>query len=294
MQYYILAFAATLLLATDFSLNKLYQRRAGSSAAAGFAFNALCGIFTAIVFWAINGFKFEFTPFSLVMATAMATSVLLYSLAGLKMLSGGRLAVYTLFLMTGGMSLPYIFGLIFWNEPFSVLRTAGILLITAGVICANISKKRGSDSRGGLYLLLGVIVFVLNGCASIISKSHQIDTAHATVSAASFVMLVGLMRAVTCAAAFAVCAKKDHAAAKELPLLHAVPITAASAVISGASYLFQLIGAANLPATVLYPIVTGGSIVFTTLAGWLLFREKPPARTWIGVLLCLAGTLLFL
>ena len=125
MQYYILAFAATLLLATDFSLNKLYQRRAGSSAAAGFAFNALCGIFTAIVFWAINGFKFEFTPFSLVMATAMATSVLLYSLAGLKMLSGGRLAVYTLFLMTGGMSLPYIFGLIFWNEPFSVLRTIG-------------------------------------------------------------------------------------------------------------------------------------------------------------------------
>ena len=165
--------------------------------------------------------------------------------------SGGRLGVYTLFLMTGGMSLPYIFGLIFWNEPFSVLRTAGILLITAGVICANISKKRSSDSRGGLYLLLGVIVFVLNGCASIISKSHQIDTAHATVSAASFVMLVGLMRAVTCAAAFAVCAKKDPAAAKELPLLHAVPITAASAVISGASYLFQLIGAANLPATVL-------------------------------------------
>ena len=67
-----------------------------------------------------------------------------------------------------------------------------------------------------------------------------------------------------------------------------------SALVSGLSYFFQLVGAENLPATVLYPFVTGGSIAFTTLAGWLIFREKPSARLWFSVALCVAGTFLFL
>ncbi|MBE6883865.1 MAG: DMT family transporter [Ruminococcaceae bacterium] len=293
MQYYLLVLAATLLLAVDFSLNKVYQKRAGVSPAASFGFNAILGLFTAIVFFVINGFRFEFTTFSAIMAVAMAVTNLLYSVIGLKMLSAGKMAIYTLFLMTGGMTLPYIWGLLFWDEPFSVLRTIGIILILGGVVCSNISGGK-SEKKSNKYVILGVLVFVLNGCVSIFSKAHQIEEKFVTVSSQGFIILSGLAKFIFCAVVLLFLFKKDENSVKALPFKRIVLIIAGSALIGGVSYLFQLVGAENLPATVLYPLVTGGSIVFSTLAGWILFREKPNARIWIGVALCVAGTFFFL
>lgn len=294
MQYYLLSFAATILLALDFSLNKLYQRRAGSSAAAAFAFNALCGLFVAILAFAFNGFKFDCTPFSLILAIASAATVMLYSIAGMKLLNIGELATYTLFLMTGGMTLPYIFGLIFWNEPFSIFRTLGLLLIITGVVCANLQQKHSHSKHSWLPILLGIFVFIINGFSSVVTQIHQNEITYETVDSVAFLTLIGLSRAISSGIAFIFSYKNDRENIRSLPINHILLITAASAVVSGASYLFQLISAANLPATVLYPIVTGGSIVFTAFAGWLLFHEKPSARTWSGVILSLIGTLLFL
>ena len=56
----------------------------------------------------------------------------------------------------------------------------------------------------------------------------------------------------------------------------------------------QLIGAANVPASVLYPLVTGGSVVLSAVAGLLFFKEKPDKISGIGLLLSFAATFLFL
>ena len=59
-------------------------------------------------------------------------------------------------------------------------------------------------------------------------------------------------------------------------------------------YFLQLIGAANLPASVLYPMVTGGSIIFSAIAGVIIFKEQLSRRQIISITLCFIGTLLFL
>ena len=79
-----------------------------------------------------------------------------------------------------------------------------------------------------------------------------------------------------------------------VPVLHGQQATFLAAALGGASYLFQLKGAINLPATVLYPFITGGSIIFTALAGRVFFGEKPKKRTLTGIALCFLGTVLFL
>ena len=66
------------------------------------------------------------------------------------------------------------------------------------------------------------------------------------------------------------------------------------ALVGGISYLLQLIGAQNLPATILYPFITGGCIIVTALAGWLLYHEKLSKQTILGIALCFAGTCMFL
>jgi multidrug transporter EmrE-like cation transporter len=77
-------------------------------------------------------------------------------------------------------------------------------------------------------------------------------------------------------------------------ILRAAPLVAFSAVFSGLSYLFQLIGASNLDAGVTYPLVTGGSIVFSSLAGLIVFKDKLSWQHYVGMALCVAGTCLFL
>ena len=71
-------------------------------------------------------------------------------------------------------------------------------------------------------------------------------------------------------------------------------IMLASSAVDGASYLLQLVGASHLPASVLYPMITGGSVVLTVLAGWLFFKQKPSNRAIVGIVLCFVATLLFL
>ena len=71
-------------------------------------------------------------------------------------------------------------------------------------------------------------------------------------------------------------------------------VSAVAACVGGFSYLLQLFGAELLPATVLYPAVTGGSILCSALADKLFFKTRLTPLQWFGLLLAVAGTCLFL
>ena len=68
---YLLLLLAAFLLAVMFGLNKLYQRRAGASLSAGLRFNAVVGVMTAALFWAMGGFSLEFSLYSLLLAAGL-------------------------------------------------------------------------------------------------------------------------------------------------------------------------------------------------------------------------------
>ena len=80
----------------------------------------------------------------------------------------------------------------------------------------------------------------------------------------------------------------------KLPIKAVIPVVILAAAADGFSYMLQLMGASNLPATVLYPLVTGGSVILSAIAGLVVYKEKLNFRQWLGIALCFAGTLLFL
>ncbi len=285
---YLFILGATVLLAVDFAFSKLYQKKAGVGITAGLSFNAVNGLFTAVVFFALNGFRFTLSPFSVIMAFAMAAFALTYSLIGFRILRSGNMAIYTLFLMTGGMILPYVFGLLFLDEPLRMLRIVGLAVIVAAVVFSNSGTKKPTATQ----LTLCIAVFLLNGMVSIISKAHQVDTLHSPVNSTEFVMLSGVAKFLMSSVAL-VFTKLSTKSALPKPA-DILPLALASAVVGGVSYMLQLIGAQNLPATVLYPCVTGGSIIFSAFAGKLLFKEKITKPQWISIALCFAGTCMFL
>ena len=71
MDYLFVAFAV-LLLAFEFALSKKYQTLEGTSMAAGLRFNILSGLFSAVIMWAIAGFRLEWSLYSAGMALGMS------------------------------------------------------------------------------------------------------------------------------------------------------------------------------------------------------------------------------
>lgn len=288
MLNYILVLIATVLLAFEFAFSRKYQTMEGTAMAAGLRFNLLTGLCTAVIFFGLSGFRVEFSPFSLLVAMAAALCGTAYNVISFRILKSGGMALYSMFLMLGGMVLPYIYGILFLDEDLTILRILGLVVIAAAVVLSSRAKYR----FGGKVYLWCALVFLLNGGVSILSKLHQIDTAHSPVSTSAFVMYGGMFRFLFCGLALLCMGKKaEKPTSKPLSIL---VVTVGAAAISGVSYLLQLTGAAALPATVLYPMVTGGSIIFSALSGLVFFREKLSTVQIISIALCFAGTLLFL
>lgn len=289
MKAYLLIILADILLAVNFSLQKRYQEKMGIGAYAGLFFNAVLGLFTALVFGVGNGFMINFSMYSIIMIIIMSVLSSVYMIIGFRILRSGNMSFYTLFLMTGGMTVPYVWGVIFLKEQINLMRVVGMIFIILSIVLSNLSKVK-SDKK---LISLCCVVFFLNGFVSVISKMHQISTTYETVSTMDFMFWSGLVNFIICGVALMLL-KRNHTDTKQIDIKSIMPIIFLSAIVNGLSFVCQLIGAISIPASVLYPLVTGGTIIFSTITGCVIFKEKLSIRQWISVGICFVGTCLFL
>ena len=133
MQYFLIVLS-TLFVAGQFTFNKMYQKYVVKSTAALLLFPVLTGIIAVALFLSLNGFSLAFGAFSFGIAVGEAIVLTLCMLCGIFVVKFGRVSVYTVFMMLGGMLLPFIYGLIFLGEPLSVFKIIGILVLVAGLI----------------------------------------------------------------------------------------------------------------------------------------------------------------
>ena len=313
MQYYLIILLSVIGLAATFIITKIYQNRTNTELRVSVLYNIMSGLCTAIVFYCFNGFTVHITPFSAMMAVIMTLFSGTYVILGFKLISMGHVSTYTLFLMLGGMMLPYFFGLGFLNEEFSVFRLIGLLLMIVSIVLTGMHDPKSqvhsaqsesnppSRKKHKKYLFLCISVFLLNGCVNIIAKAHQLPQYNEiAVTAQEFVMLTALAKAIIFSLLYYYLCWRDH----KKPLDHRPAranftllvflLIIAGALVDGLSCLGQLTSAAHLPATVLFPLVTGGSVILTALAGRLFFHEKPTKKALIGIILCFVATLFFL
>lgn len=285
MQYYLMLISAAALLAADFVVQKGFQKRTDGSVYDCLIFTFLFGVFETIIFFAANGFKLNFTPFTCIMGSAASILSMSYIMLGFYIMKSESVAYYTLFVMTGGMTLPYLWGLLFLGEDFSWRRTAGLAVIAVAIAIIHLDR-RGSSLK---MILVCVCVFLLNGTVGIVSKEHQLLAVG--VNENDFIIYTGIARAVVAGVALLIFRKKVDIKRYNLKT---VVFPFISSVVCGISFVLQLIPAKYVPATVVYPFITGGTILFTALAGRIAVKEKITKKTALGLALCFAGTCMFL
>lgn len=289
---YFLILIAVVLLAFGFILQKFYQRGSKSSTVGGVSFSIVSAFCSLVLLILLNGFSIAFSWYSVINAVLRAMCGLLYTILGFQIMKEGRVALYMLFLMSGGMLVPAVCGWLFLNEPVYPLHVVGVLTIAVAIFLSNSGAQRPSAR----VLLRCCAVFLLNGGVSVFSKLHQVNTTYATVGTTEYAMLGTLSSLLMSIALFAALQRKekDHGGFGQYFRPRSLLLILLYSAIGTASSLLQLEGAKNLPASVLYPMITGGTIILSGLFALLFFREKLSRRAWCGIALCLVGTCLFL
>lgn len=302
-KYYLLLFLSTLLMSAQFAASKLYQSKNGSAIKTSLLFTTMSGLFNGAIFFCIGGFHVSVTPFSLICAAGVAALCLGYNLIGFRIFELGSFSVYTMFLMLGGMLLPFLYGMIFLGDsaglglPALICRVTGVMLLTCSLALPCMGKLKAKEQRSRLFIPLCILVFVMNGFVSIISKLHQIEPA-AAVDPIGFVFLSNTLNGLASGIILLILCVRSSSKpelAKDFHIRQLILLTACCGAFNGSAYLLQLIVASSaLPASVQYPILTGGSVVLSAIVGRLFFGEKPDRWSLAGILLAFGATFLFL
>ena len=263
----------------QFFFNDRYQKESGSSLGSTFIFSLLNSIAGLICLLIIHSFKLEFTPFTLIMASIAAINSIACTFCSIKAFEHINLSLYSIFAMLGGMLLPFLAGILFYNEKMTPGKSIALLLITAALF---FTIKRGEKRKGTIYY---IGVFVLNGMSGVISKFFQ-SAPYPKTSAASYSVWAAAVSALISAIVL-LCLFKTL----KRPSFKAVSYTVGFGAINKVANYLLLIALAVLPASVQYPFVTGGTMIVSTVIS-LVAKQKPSWQELASVGLSFVGVLI--
>lgn len=277
--YYGLIILSVCMFGGCFALNDVYRRMRGSSLKISMQFSLTSSVAGLLVLLMINGFQPEFTPFTLVMAIWSALNGLCFTLCSFRSLGIINLSVYSLFSMLGGMVLPFLQGILFYDEDMTLAKGVCFLLICAALL---LTVEKGGKKGGTIYYMG---IFVLNGMSGVISKIFT-SAPYEKTGAAGYSVLCAFATIVISGVALLWMRKE------ETPKATAVSIgtCAVSGITNRLANYFLVLALAHVHASVQYPMVTGGVIIVSTLICFL-GENKPSKREILSVALAFIGVL---
>lgn len=314
--YYAMLIGASFLFGSQFMVTKAFEKNYGKTIRASLSFSLLYSLFAGVIFFIIklvsSGTVFNLNPFSLCMAFGLSLVNILSSAIGIKTLALGDIAVYSLFLMLGGMIVPFFAGIVFLKESVSACNLIGVaIMIIALCLPVFFGKKNKNAEKAQtdgdtkkktsvFFYVLCVFLFILNGLSSTLSKFNSVKEGAAL--GAEFTFYTYGIQFVISLAAFALTtasgkSDKTQNEEKQPDILFrpvAIGCGAAFGAVNGTAFLMSSVAAEHVVAVAQYPLITGATILFSSLLAFLFYREKPTALQLVQIVISLAATILFM
>lgn len=273
---------ATVLFAFQMFFNQQFQRLRGNGLEASLTFTTYVHSVMFFLMLCINGFKMEWSWFSAGMALIRAAMDVVFGYCSIKALACANLSVYSTFSMLGGMLLPFVYGVAVASEPLTLPKILCCLLISLALF---LTVERGKHSKKAIFYYF--CVFALNGLYGVVAALHQ-NRADLAVDSQSFSAMSSLF---TVAIAIGV----SLLTAKKFPLLRKpeVKFVGLFGACCGLGNLLLLIALLHVNASVQYPIITGGTMVVSTLI-CVMRKEKLGIRDYLATAIAFGATVLII
>lgn len=271
--------AIVLASVTQSASTKAFNKTGGSS----LIFNALKTLSAFVLFFIISipGFTFHMPTVLYGLAYGLALCLSMY--AGYRALCLGPMAL-TSMMVSFSLIIPLCWGILVREEPFGLLKGVGLTLLFAALLLVNAHNLKASRpdekpaSGQGLWLLFVALTFACNGVCSILQKEHQ--TAYPSLYNREFMlfaMLLCTLVFVTAALVRVPFSAYKTAARKGFGIL--------SGVTNALANFLTLVLAGMENASVLFPIVSAGTILSALLCGRFVFKEKLRVNQYVALVL---------
>ena len=295
MIYYLILILAVVCFTAQFGFTRCFEKAIKPALSTTLVMIVVTNLVGVVLFLVVGGFRVHFSLVSVLWAVAFAAVMIPYFVAGVKVLSLGSLAVYSMFMMLGGMLVPFFYGVLFLKETLTAGRVLGTVLLSFCIILQtflqNNADKQTNRGKKYLFFALCIIIFFINGMTGVIAKvhatsSHAVDEISFLVLSCSFTALIGLIL-------LTFGGKNTLQALKTTFKVRPILIMALLGASAYVGNFLHLKAAAYVPASVQFPLVSGGVIVLSALASRLIFKEIISKKEWLSVGGAFISTLLF-
>ena len=277
--HFFMIIVAAIMFSFQFVFNDGFRRESGSSLNSSLKFTLYSSLSGLILLVAINKLHMEITMFSVLTVCVYSIVCIALGYVSIKALESANLSVYSVFSMIGGMVLPFLYGLM-CGEEFKAIRLVCCVLIGLSVA---MSIKKGNHSKKATRYY--VMVFVLNGLVGVVSKFHQ-SYPYLNVDSGSFMILAKMTTVLFSLILLLFQKERDYFVNKK-----AIIYSGLYSILNNVGNLLLLIALLHLPASVQYPVVTGGTIIVSTLIV-IIRKEKITQKEILAAGIAFVATVL--
>ena len=279
MIYYGLILLSVIMFGGGFAIQNQYRKNRGSGLKISMessCIGAFAGLAVLLIF---NNFSFSFTPFTFLMALLASLNAILFTFCSFGALDYINLSLFSLFTMLGGMLLPFLQGIFFYEEGFTLSKAVCVVFICLALVC---TVERGEKRKGTVFY---IGIFLLNGMSGVISKLFASSSLPKT-GATEYSIWISVLTVVLSGIAWIILTVVEKHRTSEsksnIPtpdtkkLVSSYLLGASKGIINSLANLLLVFALAFVDSSVQYPMVTGGTMIVSTV--FSCFGDKKPSK----------------
>ena len=304
MAMYLYVFPIIAIAGATTVLQKTYQKKFFQKTENAFMYSMYLCLFGAPVYFLLAKFRIEFSVFSFICGLLHG---MLNGLLGVLVLFAMRYnkqATYSVIVKFFELIIPFVYGAVFLKETVSWKQYVGFacMLFAVGVL---FFQKKG-EKMEFRFTLLCILCGGLSGAMSVISKFHQISPY--AMDTESFLIYSNIGMFLVTGIAFLVThilyeknagrrsseteTAEGMEGSRKKNILRML-VVLAIAWLGAASSMLSMSAQKTIAATVLSPMISGGSLVVNALIMRALFKEKITKFLLVAIILIVIGLVLY-
>ena len=174
-----------------------------------------------------------------------------------------------------------VWGFFFWNEPFTLLKGIGLVLVVVAIwLCLYTGKEKGGARITWKWLIYAFMAFAGNAGCAIIQRTQQeaYDSKHGKL-----LMLIGTSIAFSFFLFMYLRSNKSDSAfivkkACPFPIIAGIGNLALNVLI-----ILLVKYPEQTPPSIIYPSLAIGALSITGICSLLIFKEKLKISQWVGI-----------
>lgn len=257
-------------------------------------FNGVSSVLSAITLAVIAFASGELrlpSAYTLLLGVVFGVATALCAILHMKALESGPLS-YTNVICSCAMVIPSISGMIFFGETVTTWQYVGMALMLVSFVCA-VDGKNDQSGMNFKWMLMCLGSFLFSGSVGVMQKAHQ--TSPHKDELGVFLVIAFLISAVFSLALMGWSKAKKGESITVLSRARIKKFIMVSAVCGVGIALCNQINmylAGVMDSFIFYPVVNGASMILTTAAGLIIWKERLTGRQWLGLVMGAAAIFL--